>query len=230
MTGTATALDTVLNQARAAAESRALAPALDHSTTALAPQPAQSALARPGANFINSGGIDVDTYLKVDKAGFKLGDTFKGFVAEVDVTIDLSEVVYIYQCRAEHPATGKIVYLKSYDGITTNEGKNFLTEVQRLETSMVKSTGVYETAEIPMTIVSSIKDPRSTAVAEEGTTLGLTPAPTGIKPFRRLLKQVASAGGDPTMDVIRVRLKHDTKSNSNNQEYGVLVYELLADA
>jgi len=230
MTASTNALDNVLAQAQAAAASKAVVAMESQHQEVSHYQPQNTGLAKPGAGFIDAGGIDVDAYLKVDKAGFKLGDAFKGFVDELLVSLDLSEVVYIYQCRAENPGSGAIQYLKSYDGISTVEGKNFLAEVNRFDTTYLKSTGIYETMEIPLTLSVDVQDPKYTTVVEEGSTLGLTPPPTGLTGFRKILKKVRANGGDPMFDVVNLRLKHDTKTNKANQEYGVVEWELLTDA
>lgn len=227
-----TALDNVMNEAEAAANQVAPVPVpAIGNAGGLAPIPAANTnLARPSmSDFMDSGGMDVDEYFRVKAEGFKVGDDM-GLIDELEVVIDLDEVTPIYSARFE--SGGNTVFIKSYDGQNTADQKNFNNEVARLGAINQKSSGIYQTAEIPCELVEELKDPKkgSTLSFDAGTRVGLTPSVTGFKPFQSFLRKLRSSNPELLGSKVRVKLTHEQKKNSKGNEWGVLNFELLGAA
>jgi hypothetical protein len=228
MGNTASALDNVMAEAEAAAAAVVPVPVpLPGNATDLVPAtPANTNLARPTIeDFLDGGGMDVDTYLKVNAEGFRIGDKMQGLLEEVIVEIDMSEVTPIYQSR--HEAGGKTTFLKTYDGSTTPEGKSFDSEFQRLSRINVKNDGPFQTAEIPMTLFDDVEDPKksSTVKIDAGTRVGLTPSKTGFRAFQAFGKSLRRTNPDALNGVLKVKLTHEKKTNTAGNEWGVLNFE-----
>lgn len=225
------ALDAVMNQAQEAANNfQTPAPYAPNTTgSGQVPVPANNngtQLAKPSlATAIQGGGMDVDEYFQVKAEGFRIGKDFKGLLEELTVEIDMTEVQVMYSARSE--IGGNTTFIRSYDGVTTSDGRNFDLACKQLEARGGKYSGVYESAEVPCTILEDVKDPKSSLVVEEGTTVGYTPSVTGFKPLRKFLKDLAKR--DPALleETLKVKLVHEKKTNSNNNEWGVLKFELV---
>lgn len=218
-----TALDNVMAQAETAAANFVPVPL---------PTPANDvqtgALARPTIDdFIDGGGMDVDEFIQVKPDGFRVGKLMGGLLEELTVTLDLSEVTPIYSARFE--SGGATTFLRSYDGATTVEGLNFQREVARLTAINEKCSGVYKSAEIPMTLIDDLADPKakSTLVIDAGTRIGLTPSVTGFKPFQSFLKKVRAADPSLLNGEVTVKLTHLKRVNSKNNEWGVIEFALV---
>jgi hypothetical protein len=230
MATSASALDNLMNQAEEQAAN--FNPPVPMTAGGNLPTPANNntALAKPSMDdFIDGGGMDVDEYFRIKAEGFKIGDPMQGLLDELIVDIDLSEVTPIYSARFE--SGGNTVFIKSYDGATTPDGKNFQAEVDRLARINQKSSGVYQTAEIPCTLVEECKDPKkgSTLVIDAETRVGLTPSVTGFKPFQSFMKRLRQRNPELLGSTVRVKLVHEKKTNRNNNEWGVLNFELVTE-
>jgi hypothetical protein len=196
----------------------------------LVPAPAANSnvtLAKPTMDsFIDGGGMDVDEYFRVKPTGFKIGDTMQGLIEEAIVEIDLSEVTPIYSFRVE--VGGTIQFIKSYDGVSTSDAKNFQAEVDRLTRIGAKPSGVYQSAEIPVTLLEDIEDPKkgSSVKIEAGTRVGYTPAVTGFKPFQAFMKKLRAQNPALLNSTVKVKLVHEQKTKGS-YEWGVLNFELI---
>src|SRR3546814_20235448 len=76
---------------------------------------------------------------------------------------------------------GNTTFVKSYDGVTTSGGQNFMAELARLQKTNDKVDGPYDTVEIPFEIADDVKDPKSSAVFEARLETGYTPSLNGYK-------------------------------------------------
>jgi hypothetical protein len=224
---TNSALASVLDQAQQAAQ--AYVPPQVQTAPENLPAPANNnntALAKPTlAQAAESGGLDVDDFLQVKAEGLKLGKDFKGLLEELTVEIDMTEVALIWSARGE--TAGKTTFIKSYDGVTTAQGQNFQLAMSHLQRTNTKFDGPYQSAEIPFELVDDVKDPKSALVIDSGTRIGLTPSITGFKSFQRFLKKLQKE--DPTLleATLKVKLTHAKRTNSNNNEWGVVEFEKL---
>lgn len=218
---TASALDRVMDQAAGAAAAFT-PPALTSAPQAPASQGAGE-LAKPSlATFAEQGGIQVDEYLRMDKSGFQLGDMKKKQFDDMTAILDMSKVVPIYQARGE--AGGNTKFIKSYDGRTTSQGQNFQQAVAHLEAT-TKCTGVYPTAEIPVTLTEAVECDGITIPV--GTRVGITPSLTGFSEFQKFLAELTEQGLEGSK--IKVKIAHKQRSNKNNNFWGVATFELLED-
>lgn len=219
-----TALDNVMAQAEAAAAAHHVPEVATYQPPALQQQGGVP-MKRTLQSANDNAGILVENYLLPKTEGLKIGNDMKGLLDEVVGIVDMSDVVVISQIRAN--TGGNTTFVKSYDGVTTAGGQNFLGELARLQKTNDKVDGPYDTAEIPFELDADVKDPKGTAVYEEGLELGYTPSLTGYKEFQRFMKKLTKQ--DPALLEARLKVKfiHEKKTNSNNNEWGVVRFELL---
>lgn len=217
------ALDTVMNQARDAADSFSPPATTGGSAPALAPQ-GGSTLAKPSmAAFAEQAGIQVDLFLRMDQAGFQLGDEMKKYFDSMVASLDMRKVVPIYSARGE--AGGATKFIKSYDGVSTNTGQNFQQAVAHLEAT-TKCTGIYSTAEIPVTLLEDVKSSDDVTI-KAGTTIGITPSVTGFGEFQRFFAEMQERGLEHGK--LKVRVVHKMRTNTKNNKWGVATFEFLED-
>jgi len=175
-------------------------------------------------NFMGNSGIVVDEYLLPKTEGLKISSEMKGLLDDVLVEIDLTQVVPIAQVRCN--TGGNTTFIKSYDGVTTSTGENMQTALLNARKSFEKIDGPYKTVEIPMTLVDDVKDPKGTLTFDAGTEIGYTPSLTGFKEFQKFWKKIQKQ--DPAMlsKTVKVKVSHLKRTNRNNNEWGVCVFEL----
>lgn len=218
------------------AESTALSRVLDQAAEAAAnaPAPTQNALvpsngnlpaaARPSIDsLVDSAGITVDAYLTLKYEGFRLGDN-KTLFSEFVAFLDLDEVVPISQVRAT--SGGQTTFLKSYDGNMTPQGQNFQQAIESLRARSDKLDGPYTTSEIPLTVAEDFKVGSETIKA--GTVIGTTPPQTGVKFFAKFIRELREQGLEGQR--VKVRIVHTPQTNRNNNEWGVVTFELIEAA
>lgn len=211
------ALDRVMDQASEAASNfHAPAVATDRGQQ-LVPY---NAPVRPSLeNLADSAGIQVDEYLTVKDTGFRLGDAKSKLFTEALVSIDLNAVVPIISVRANRQ--GNTTFIKSYDGVTTSQGQSFEQATNQLRASHDKVDGPYQTAEIPATLLEDV------AGLKAGTTIGITPAITGVKFFTKFFNELRQKGLDKS--VVDVKIIHTPQTNKNGNEWGVVAFELVGE-
>lgn len=227
---TASALNDVIAQAETAAATANPADAHAMPVPVSVPQAANNnALVKPSMDdFLDSGGMDVDDYLRVKPEGFRIGDSMQGLLEEMIVEIDISEVVPIYSFRCELAGTTK--FIKSYDGVTTADAKNFQLEVERLTRQGEKPSGVYQTFEIPMELVDDVADPKkgSTLVIHGETRVGYTPSVTAAKAYKSFAKRLRNEDPSLLTKTLKVRVSHE-KRTKGQYEWGILNFERIED-
>lgn len=232
MTNASNQLDNVMAAAEAAAANyNPSVPAIANNDNAISlVSNTGGGLSRPSAeSAMNSAGMTVDEYLTMQQGGggFRIGKEMKGLLDELVVEIDLEEVAYIWSCRSE--LNGATTFIKSYDGLTTSTGANFAFDVQRLKNVPgSKTTEPYQSAEIPATLLEDVADPKtgSSVVIPEGTSIGITPSMTGFGEFQKFLKKLRRENPDALNDTVKVKLVAVDKTNSKNNKWGVLQFEL----
>lgn len=225
----ASALDNVLGEAQAAA-ANFVPPAV---TTAPAnlPTPVNdnstgTALAKPTMDgFMEGNGMSVDEYLTSKAEGFRIGKDMKGLLDEITVSIDMLDVVPVY-CSS-HETGGQTKFLKSYDGVTTPSGENFRFAYAQACAQNSNNKDVYKTVEIPATLLEDVKDPKSALTIPEGTEIGITPSMTGFSHFEKFHKKLRKK--DPALleATLKVKITHTKRTNSRNNEWGVVDFELI---
>jgi hypothetical protein len=224
------ALDSVLQQAEQAAQNYT-PPAVVTSGNQVPAAANQNTGGLPARRSLNdvadSAGLTVDEYLTNKAEGFRIGKEMKGLLEEIIVEIDLSEVSPIFVSR--HELNGNTKFVRSYDGVRTSTGSNFEAEVRHYDAQGYKGSGVYESVEIPAELLEDVKDPKSSLVIHEGTTIGITPSMTGAKEFAKFVKAVRKVNPALLDDTVKVKVSHKKRTNSNNNEWGVCVFELIED-
>lgn len=222
-------LDSVMNQAAEAAANYSPA-VIDQAVENLPTQYQQAAppAARPSMdNLLNNAGITVDEYVYPDKAGVKISKDMKGYLEEFEAIIDMADVIPISSFSSE--LNGNTTFVKSYDGVTVAGGGNYQLEVARLSRRPgSKNRGPTDTVEIPMELAKDVADPKkdSALVIAAGTMVGLTPSPTGIKEFTKLMKTLAKIDPNLTSDGrIKVTCVNKERSNTNGNNWGVIAFE-----
>jgi hypothetical protein len=184
-----------------------------------------SALAKPTMDsMVESGGMTVDEYLTVKAEGFRIGE-MKGLIEEFIAELDMSDVVPIYSARGE--TSGNTKFIKSYDGARTPQGENFQVAMRHLEATSTKFVGPYQSAEIPVELVEDVKDPKSSLVIDSGTIVGITPSVTGFNHFQKFLKKLTKQDPALLTSTLKVKVIHTKRTNKNNNEWGVVDFELL---
>lgn len=226
-----TTLANVLEQAEAAAADYSANTNTAGALTAVS-APAAGALAPLGKpsvdSFVNSGGLSVDQFLNVKPSGVRLGDS-KAHLDTIPVVIDMLDVTPLYVCRIE--IGGNTTFYKSYDGAVTPKGENFqqLIEV-RGRSPGAKSSGIYQSVEIPAELAEDLKDGKGALIAEAGTTIGFTPSLTGFKEFQSFYKRLAKSNPELCSARVRVNLNAKQRSNKNGNDWYVLEFEYVGPA
>jgi hypothetical protein len=227
------ALDNVLAAAEAAAANFS-PPAVVQASAAGLPVVAANSnsmgLSKPTMqDAADASGMVVDTYLTNKAEGFRISKDMKGLLDEIIVEIDLSDVTVMYSSR--HELNGSTKFLKSYDGARTDTGQNFEAAIRHFDATGYKGSGVYMTAEIPAELVDDVTDPGkgSSLVVHAGTMIGITPSLTGFKEFQKFLKKLNKTNPELADSVVKVKVEHLKRTNSNNNEWGVCTFTLIPE-
>lgn len=218
------ALDNVMAQAEAAAANYT-PPAVVTGGNAVPVAANTNALSKPSMqDVLDGGGLSVDEYLTNKSEGFRIGKEMKGLLEDILVEVDLSDVTVIYSSR--HEKAGKTTFLKSYDGVRTDMNENFQAKIAHYDAQGYKGSGIYQTVEIPAELVEDVKDPKSTLVIPAGTMIGITPSLTGFKEFQKFMKKLNKNNPELVEDVVKLKVSHLKRTNTNNNEWGVCTFEL----
>lgn len=227
MTASNSALDNVLAGAAAAAENFSPPAVTQNNQVPVAQNDNRmGGLAKPSMdNFIGAGGMSVDEYLVSKAEGFRIGKDMKGLLDEVTVEIDMMDVIPVYV--SSHETGGQTKFLKSYDGLTTPSGQNFDYAYKAECARNANNKEPYKTVEIPTVLVEDVKDPKSPLIIHEGTSVGITPSMTGFTHFEKFYKKLLKANPAYADATLKVKVTHTKRTNSRNNEWGVVDFELL---
>lgn len=225
-TSSNSALDNVLTDAAAAAENFQAPVVRNNTIPAAANEGQMGALAKPSMdNFIGASGMSVDEYLTSKAEGFRISKDMKGLLDEIVVTIDMLEVIPVYV--SSHETGGQTKFLKSYDGMTTPTGQNYEYARKAECARNANNKDPYKTVEIPVTLFEDVRDPKSPLILHEGTVVGITPSMTGFSHFEKFYKKLLRADPANADATIKVKVSHTKRTNSRNNEWGVVDFELL---
>lgn len=185
-----------------------------------------------GLDDFLSGGLQVDSWIQIKDAGFRLDREDKAFIDEFEADLDLSSVQLFVGIRAEF-AGNQVEYRQSVDGgKTTTRGENFAALSQQWRNTAIKPCDPYRGANMVLVLSEDITQGKATIPA--GTRIGYTTPVTGFVPFQNILKQLAAegkvqdaGGGRVTGGVVRVKCTHEARENNAKQGYGVLLMEVL---
>jgi hypothetical protein len=180
-----------------------------------------------------SGSMQVDSWIQVKDAGFRLDRDDKAFISEFEAELDVNSIQLFTGLRAEF-AGNNVEYRQSFDGgKTTTQGENFAEVLRKWKASAVKGGDrPYRGANMTLILTEDTTQGKTTLPA--GHKVGYTTSVTGWYPFQNLLKQLAAdgkvtdvGGGRLAGDPIRVKITHEAKANDKGQDYGVLHMEVL---
>jgi len=217
-------LQSVLDQAKAASEN--FTP--DESTALVAPnsntnivQTSESGRKMSVDDLADNSGMVVDGYLTVKEAGFRSGDGqpyFQTFKAR----IDLSEVTVISSIRAT--LNGATQFYKSYDGIMTSTGQSF-SQAEGYERNRGAKVDVYQTVEVPALLLEDVPG------LDEGKTIGITPAITGVKLWNAFYDKCRKEGLSASAgSVVDVQITCKPQKNKKGNEWGIAEFVLIEEA
>lgn len=174
--------------------------------------------------FLNPGGMECATYIQVKDAGIKLNKDWGGYIDEFEAILDMRDVQFFMGIRKE--VGSSVTYAKSYDGVTTSRGENFAQVVEQFKRESQKPADTYRGADIPLTLVSDIADPKNKAkVYNAGDVVGLTTSITGFKPFAAFARKLQAA--NLMAAELRVKITHSPRKNAAGQDYGVCEFDVV---
>jgi hypothetical protein len=181
-------------------------------------------------DFLSGGGIRPDKWIQVKDMGLRIDKDEKAYATEFVGDLDLSSVQLFWGARAEF-AGNKVVYTKSYDGVTTNKGENFKAVLADFKAGSLKDASPYRGADVLIELTEEVTQGKT--VIPAGTKVGYSTSITGFAPFQSFLSAMVKAGkarsgpnGTIEGETVRVRVKHDPRTNNAKQDYGVLLFEL----
>lgn len=173
--------------------------------------------------FLNPGGMECESYIQVKDAGIKLSKDWQGYIDEFEAILDPRDVQFFMGIRKE--VGSNVSYAKSYDGVSTARGENFAQIVADFRATSQKPAEPYRGADIPLTLVSAIADPKGKGPSfEQDAVVGLTTSITGFKPFATFMRKLKDAG--LANGPINIICRHSPRKNAAGQEYGVITYDL----
>lgn len=181
-------------------------------------------------SFLKSGGLNPDKWITVKDTGLKLDKLEKATIEEFTGVIDFANVKLFQGLRVNLPG-GKYEYLKTYDGKTeSRSGQNWGAAVAEANGRASEKATPYRGADILVTLEDDVVQGKTTIPA--GTKLGYTTSVTGWSGFQSFLQslvadnKVTVAAGDILAGVVKTRVFHESRSNSD-YEWGVLNFEAL---
>lgn len=226
-------LQAMLAQAKSQAEQVASTQAAQLPTVAVSPTvpatvPAAPAPAPRQASLDDfEQGMNVRNWLKVKDTGLYINKN-PGLVAEVIVSIDLSEVSVTQAVNYGNPA----VYHRTRDGVTCEDGLPWAEALAkaRMVGGPAKARP-YPSAAIPMVLLENAMNvlKPGEVVLEAGETLGYSTPATAKGSVKDLMTQAARLGlkeGGP----MRVKITSKASSNAAGNTYGVIQFEVLGPA
>lgn len=222
------ALDDVLAGAAAAADN--FTPPAVITTAGPLPVPQNDnrmgGLTKPSMdNFMGASGMSVDEYLTSKAEGFRISKEMKGLLDEITVEIDMMDIIPVWV--SSHETGGQTKFLKTYNGQTTPSGQNFEYAYKAECARNANNKDPYKTVEIPVTLVEDAKDPKSPLVIHESTRVGITPSMTGFTHFEKFFKKLMKENPAYADATLKVKVTHTKRTNSRNNEWGVVDFELL---
>ena len=174
-----------------------------------------------GANItfddLNQGGLNVSTWLKLDKAGIRVGNDMTMF-DELEVVLPLDEVGYCYSIRFGVPAQ----YRKSYDHITDVRGGAWVQSIAEAQKVDPKAKE-FRSADIPFYSVNELKSKKGEVLASPGDAMGHSLSVTGWRGFAGFITSLQRQGIDTNNSIVKFTLGHQYMKNPSG-EWGLFTY------
>jgi hypothetical protein len=225
MTDTTNSVDAAIAAAKQRQADQANLPA---NTSAPVPG-ASTAVAPAGARpqkltlaALQTGGLQVDEFLKVNAFGLIFGKFAQTLLKEVTVDIDMSKVQVTESIKFGNPAQ----YLKTYDGGTCATGGTWAQAVERAQKADPKAR-TYPSADITMVLAApvSVGAGAEAKTFPVGTKLGHSLSTTNRTNFTDLMDKMAQAGFEEGASV-RVSLGHEYRNKGSNT-WGLVTFTLI---
>ncbi len=209
-------IDEMLKQAETRSEDIASNVAL--TTTSQGGMPTQRQAAPPSAEDFLRAGMTVENWLKVSEDGLKIkveNDT--ALLDTLAVSIDIPEVSFTKAIKYGNPP----VYHKTSDGVICADGSTLWTDA--LEEAARFNQRPYASADIPMTLEEPVLGKGGKVLMEKGQRIGYSLSTTNKDAFAKFYKSVAEQ--DLTGSVVATKLGYESRSNKNNQTWGIVTFE-----
>ena len=216
-------IDVMLKQAKETADTT---PAPSQEVVVAESQITDTVVAETPKNFglddLDNGNMSVDDWLKVSDMGITTKEAGNTGIAEtLKVEINLESIAVHEAMRISHP-TFKV--FKTYDGVTEANTKESWTQLKAdCLTNFKDSVKIFTTADVPMTLLESIKDKKGKVLVEAGKVLGYTPPPSGVGKLSQMRKDVQKLG----KDTAEVELSFEVGSKQGYKDWGILKYTVL---
>lgn len=169
-----------------------------------------------------SGGMVVDSYLKMTYFGMQIGTREILVQGPIKVRIDMAEITPFEGIRFGNPAT----YYKTYDRLNAVSGGTWTEAVNRAKKADPKSY-IYHGVDIQMTLLEDVKNGNE-VIAEEGTRLGYSTPPTAKANMKLFVDSVKAAG--LINSAVEVELGYDKKENKGGNKWGLITLKLIGEA
>lgn len=178
---------------------------------------------------IEGTGFNVDGFITPTEDGmkFKMSDESltkgKSLVEELEATIDMTTVAVFRCIKYGNPA----VYVKTFDGVNAVGGGTWESAVRKANQAQ---PGVrdYQGADLSFVLTKDAVDVKGNVVLPAGTRLGRSTSTTEKANLKKFTDAVAAAG--LSQSVVGVKITYEAKTNKNNQNWGILDFELLGEA
>jgi len=239
------AINAQVAQARAAAANAGAAPAAPTDATPpvvgtpyQAPAPVQAGRPVSLGELFAQGGMSVDKYLKLDKAGIFIGTDLKNPQEELEVEFRFSDITPFWGLRY---GANPVKYMRSTDRMVESRSKKpWASCVAEAQAADDRCRGDYPSADVAMTlltkdIIADKGENKGEALIKRGQTVGLTLSVTNFKEFKAFMKpyeDLRSQGVLADDQLFRGKLVHKTAEGGGNL-YGkvdFVGFELVAES
>ena len=182
----------------------------------------------PSAADMMTGSFSVDAYLKVSEHGMTVDGS--GLITDpFRVVVDLSETFYYYAVKYGNPA----IYKKSLDQVRATDGtpwQDVKATALRVDSSQ-KFKGDYRSGDIPMVLLSALKDVKGTAIekAVPGTRVGKSLSTTEWREWEQMLRSIQKKGINLDTAWIEVEVGFKKRTNAASNTWGVLTFTFVKE-
>lgn len=165
------------------------------------------------------GSMDVDAFLKVKEFGLLIG-TNDTLFKTLDVKINPGAVQVCNAIKFGNPAQ----YLKTYDNATCVQGGSWQNAIARAQ-QVNPNARPYPSADIPMTLLTDVKDDDGKVILEKGSTVGHSLSTTNRGEFTNLINELKERGLEST--TVKVKLGFKKRTNKAGNVWGVMTFQLV---
>lgn len=172
-----------------------------------------------------AGSMSVDKWFKVTEDGLKIGDS-KLIIGGVKATLDMTDgsgFVLKMAIKGGNPAQ----YAYTTDNVNATAGGSWEGAMARIR-ALDPRANPYRAVDLPFTLTEDVKDMGGVLVGKAGDTVGYTTSTTNWANWATFYKAVADA--DLINQKVLVLLTQQPRTNSNQNKWGVIKFELLGAA